>query len=210
MQPPLSLLLRIMVSTLISVSTIGQAIARDDVAVVVATSDGEKVTGVLEGIEPTQIRVATESGVRTLGVESVRRVECIRSEPDADGEITIFGTDGARLTGTDVEWEGDVVSLTVPEGVLTMPVTGVEVIEWNRTRREQGDTAPGWRDSLPDAVCAVRDRRDHQRRGEDPARRRRHFGQAGSRCWSTISSGTDGSWWDSCHGSGGATAGNPG
>lgn len=152
MQPPLSLLLRIIVSTLISVSTIGQAIARADVAVVVATSDGEKVTGVLEGIEPTQIRVVTESGVRTLGVESVRRVECIRSEPDADGEITIFGTDGARLTGTDVEWEGDVVSLTVPTGVLTMPVTGVEVIEWNRTSRDEGDTAPGWRESLPDEM----------------------------------------------------------
>ncbi len=88
----------------------GQAGGGEPLQVTVAMSDGEPVTGPLEGITDTSIVLATESGLRELPVAAVRRIDGRRGEEAAVAGVSVIGTDGSRLSGTDVTWEGETVS----------------------------------------------------------------------------------------------------
>lgn len=129
----------------------GQAGGGEPLQVTVAMSDGEPVTGPLEGITDTSIVLATESGLRELSVAAVRRIDGRRGEEAAIAGVSVIGTDGSRLSGTDVTWEGETVRLERPEGSISLPVARVQTIDWGRTERQSGDDGgPAWLQSLPE------------------------------------------------------------
>lgn len=153
MQPSSSSLLRaIVVAGMIAcVSGAGVAAVVDAPAVTVAMSGGDIATGKLEAVGPTGVRLVTESGPRAIALESVRRIDCRPDGPAAVAGVSVIGTDGGRLSGTDVTWEGDAVRLETPEGAVMLPVARVQTIDWLRAGRQAGkDAEPAWRQSLPD------------------------------------------------------------
>jgi hypothetical protein len=155
MQPSSSSLLRaiVMVGAIAGVPGTGSAVDGDATAVTVAMSGGDTATGRLEAIDSTGVRLATESGPQAIELDAVRRVDCQRGGPAAVAGVSVVGTDGARLTGTDVTWEGDTVRLETSEGVVTLPVARVRTIDWLRAERQGGnDVEPAWRQSLPDEL----------------------------------------------------------
>lgn len=155
MQPSSSSLLRavVMVGAIVAVPGTGNAADGDATAVMVALSNGDTATGGLEGIDSKGVRLATESGRRAIELDAVRRVECQRGGPAAVAGVSVVGTDGARVTGTDVTWDGETVRLETSAGVVTLPVARVQMIDWLRADRQGGnDAEPAWQQSLPDEL----------------------------------------------------------
>lgn len=155
MQPLVSLLLPVIVMAGLVAGLPGNWAAADDqmIAVTIATTDGDTVTGLLEAIDASGIRIVTDSAVGVLPVASVRRID--RQEPAAAAVagVMLIGTDGTRLSGSDVTWEGDTVRLETSAGVVSLPVGRVQTIDWLRANRPGGnDGEPLWRQSLPEEL----------------------------------------------------------
>ena len=131
----------------------GRAAAEEALAVTVALSAGDPVRGALEAIDQTNVSLATESGPRTIEVAAVRRIDSQRGEDAVVAGVSLIGSDGSRLSGTDVSWEGETVRLETSAGTVSLPVTRVQTIEWLRAGRQPGDDGrPAWLQSLPEEL----------------------------------------------------------
>ena len=129
------------------------AAAEEAAAVTVAMSGGDSVTGRLESIDAAGVRLMTESAARVLPVASVRRIDRQAAAAAATAGVMLIGIDGARLSGTDVTWEGDTVRLETSAGAISIPVGRVQTIDWLRAYRPGGNEAePVWRQSLPEEI----------------------------------------------------------
>ncbi len=129
------------------------AAAEEGTAVTVAMAGGDSVTGRLEAIDASGIRLMTESAARVLPVASVRRIDRQGAAAAAAAGVMLIGTDGGRLSGTDVTWEGDTVRLETSAGAISIPVGRVQTIDWLRADHPGGnDAEPVWRQSLPEEL----------------------------------------------------------
>lgn len=131
----------------------GTAAAEEATVVTVAMTGGDSVSGRLEAIDAGGIRLVAESAARVLPVASVRRIDRQAAAAAATAGVMLIGTDGARLSGTDVTWEGDTVRLETSAGAISIPVGRVQTIDWLRADRQGGNEAePRWRQSLPEEM----------------------------------------------------------
>lgn len=155
MRPSLSLMLCVVVAVIMTVaeSPGGRAIADEAVRAVVEMVSGETISGTLESIGPTVIRLATESGSQALDVAAVRRIDCERVDVvgESTASVRVMGGDGLRLSGKDVVWEGDSIQIETPAGIVSLPVGRVQTIDWLRSDH-QADAAgdPSWFQALPE------------------------------------------------------------
>lgn len=127
--------------------------AEEATVATVAMSGGESVTGRLESIDAAGVRLVTESAAQLLPVANVRRIDRQGAAAAATAGVMLIGTDGARLSGTDVTWEGDTIRLETSAGGVSLPVGRVQTIDWLRADRPGGNEAePVWRQSLPEEL----------------------------------------------------------
>lgn len=131
----------------------GAATAEDATAVTISMTGGEIATGRLESIDADGVRVVTESAARVLPVANVRRIDRQGAAVATTAGVVLIGTDGARLSGTGVIWEGDTVRLETATGAVSLPVGRVQTIDWPRAERPAAnDAEPVWRQSLPEEL----------------------------------------------------------
>lgn len=119
----------------------------------IETTAGVRETGGLAAIEPEQIRLITPVGERTFAVRDVRTISRVGTGPGPAARIRLIGTDGMQLAGTDVAWNGEVLTLTTPVGPVTMPAARVQTIICDRTpppAATPGD--PEWLAALPEEL----------------------------------------------------------
>lgn len=104
------------------------------------------VSGVLEAVDATGVRVAVDGAARTLAVDTVRTI--VRAAAAATpAAVAITCVDGAQVTGADVAVQGDQLSISHPAGAITMPLARVRSIAW---RDREG--AAEWQAALPRGI----------------------------------------------------------
>lgn len=129
--------------------------AADGVSVSVETTAGGTETGLLESIDGELVRLAGASGQGAFPIASVRTVTRQGSAPREASEVQITCVDGGRLSGADVAWEGDTVTLSTSAGPIRLPVARVRTLVWNgRSGETPADGSPGWLQTLPESPDA--------------------------------------------------------
>jgi hypothetical protein len=127
--------------------------AHEALSTTIETTAGVRETGGLAAIGTEQIRLTTPAGERTFAVNDVRTISRDGDETRPAARIRLIGTDGMRLAGTDVAWNGEVLTLTTPAGPVTMPAARVQTIICDRTpppAATPGD--PEWLTALPEEL----------------------------------------------------------
>ncbi len=121
------------------------AVTAADFTCTVDAAEGA-VSGVLEAVDATGVRVAVDGAARTLAVDTVRTIaRAAAAAPPAAVAITCV--DGAQVTGADAAVQGDQLSISHPAGVITMPLARVRSIAW---RDREG--AAEWQAALPRGI----------------------------------------------------------
>lgn len=116
-----------------------------DVACTVDTTSGP-LTGRLERLDAAGIEVVVDGQARTLPIDTVRTV--VRpAATTTPSTLTVTCTDGSTLAGTDVAWQGEVLSISHPAGTITLPMARVRSISWHDAA---GDGR--WQAALPAGI----------------------------------------------------------
>lgn len=123
------------------------------ISVVLETAAGGMQHGTLAAVDADRIRLQTASGDRDFTIADVRTVANTGTTRQEPLGVRLIGAEGWHLSGTDVAWSGTTVQLAHPAGPITVPVTKVRTIIWDRS--PAGDVAakdPAWLDSLPEEL----------------------------------------------------------
>lgn len=117
-------------------------------AAVVCTVDttGGALTGRLEAVDPAGLRLAIDGQTRSLPLDAVRSV--VRAgDAAAPSALAVTCTDGSILSGTDVAWQGDRLTISHPVGPITLPMARVRSIAWH-----DAAGADRWQGALPAGI----------------------------------------------------------
>jgi hypothetical protein len=122
--------------------------AAEDFACTVDTTRGP-VAGILEGIDSAGARVRVDGAVQSLPLDAVRSLARVAPAlmPSA---VAITCTDGSRFAGTDVAWQGDLLTISHPAGPISMPLSRVRSIAWRGAAA--AGAAADWESSIPAGI----------------------------------------------------------
>lgn len=118
----------------------------------IETTAGARESGVLAAIEPEQVRLTTPDGERTLAVTDVRTISVAGGGPRPSGRTRLIGTDGMRLSGADVAWDGERLTLLIPDGAIVVPAMRAHTVIWDRTADPAPQGDPEWLAALPEEL----------------------------------------------------------
>jgi hypothetical protein len=142
-----------MTAAAVTVAFIGAAVAPAAVIVEVEQTDGTVVSGSLDRIDATEVRIETAAGAQAaLPLEKVRAVRRMNAAPDGPRPLVATLVDGARLSADDCVWDGKAALVLMrPEGRIEMPVDRLKSVAWSRDAADGG--APGaWQTAIPEGV----------------------------------------------------------
>lgn len=104
------------------------------------------LTGRLERLDAAGVQIVVDGQPRTLPLDTVRTVgrPATATTPST---LSVTCSDGSTLAGTDVAWQGDVLSISHPAGAITLPIARVQSIAWHDAA---GDGR--WQAALPAGI----------------------------------------------------------
>jgi len=117
----------------------------DDFSATVDTTSSGTLTGRLERVDAEGVRVTVDGAARALPLDGVRAVTLsAAAAAAAPPTVAVTCADGSRLSGTDVVWHDDTLTLAHPAGPITLPSARARMIVW-----DGGSGDPAWLAAVP-------------------------------------------------------------